>query len=122
MKRRKRAVDRRRYPRHNHGGRDVNNVFYERFRDEVRIRDGHKCKWPGCGSNRRLQVHHIHKWAEFPNLRYNIANGITLCNFHHRLIKNCEEYYVGFFQRILELQMLEKINELSYNNSARGSL
>jgi len=112
MRKRKRAVDRRRYPRNNHAGRFFNDIHYEKFRDEVRERDGYCCKWPGCKSTKHLEVHHIHKWSTSPNLRYNIANGITLCRFHHRLIKNFEEYYVGFFQRILEIQMLERIKTL----------
>ena len=32
-----------------------------------------------CGSKEDLQVHHILPWRDFPEERYNIKNGITLC-------------------------------------------
>ena len=32
-----------------------------------------------CGSKIKLNAHHIKSWKSFPNLRYEISNGITLC-------------------------------------------
>jgi hypothetical protein len=30
-----------------------------------------------------LEVHHILRWHTYPELRYKINNGITLCHSHH---------------------------------------
>lgn len=74
---------------------------YRKWAGKVRRRDGNKCQWIGCGSTTRLQCHHILRWADFPMLRYEISNGITLCKSHHELVKNHEMIYAPIFQQIL---------------------
>lgn len=44
---------------------------------KVRKRDGHKCV--RCGGRNKLQAHHRLSFAEYPNLRYEVDNGETLC-------------------------------------------
>lgn len=57
---------------------------------------------PGCThKDKRLQVHHIHKWANAPQLRYATINGITLCKTCHSKIEGNEERYAVLFVRIL---------------------
>lgn len=48
---------------------------------KVRKRDGHKCV--RCGSRYKLQAHHKQSFAEYPELRYEIENGETLCLVCH---------------------------------------
>lgn len=48
---------------------------------QVRERDG-KCV--ECGSTERLHAHHIKPWRKFPELRYSIENGVTLCALCHQ--------------------------------------
>lgn len=43
----------------------------------VRARDGHKCV--ECGATGRLHAHHIKPWKDYPKLRHELSNGITLC-------------------------------------------
>ena len=43
----------------------------------VRDRDNNICQ--KCGSRNRLHAHHIKPKAEYPDLMYEIKNGITLC-------------------------------------------
>ena len=81
--------------------RDYNDPIYKRFRNEVRNRDGRKCRWPGCGCKKKLNVHHILPWSKFPGLRYAIANGITLCKKHHAVVKGKELDYAQTFIRII---------------------
>lgn len=36
-----------------------------------------------CGSIEKLHAHHIKSYSEYPELRYDLDNGITLCSLHH---------------------------------------
>lgn len=76
---------------------------YTEWRKAVRKRDNYKCQWPGCSSHTKLHVHHIKRWANYPHLRFNVHNGITLCKYHHDFIKNKEEQYEALFLRIVNL-------------------
>lgn len=64
-------------------------------------RDFFKCQWPGCESKSKLNAHHIKKWSDYPGLRYNINNGITLCKNHHDRIKNMESDFELFFLKLV---------------------
>lgn len=57
---------------------------YSSWRGAVLDRDGHHCQKHGCKNNTNLCAHHIEGFASNPNLRYDIDNGITLCDKHHR--------------------------------------
>ena len=55
-----------------------------RFKNWARIvkeRDGNLCK--KCGSNEKLHAHHIFPWKENEEKRFDIENGMTLCNSCH---------------------------------------
>ena len=60
---------------------------YNEWRKAVFKRDDYTCQ--RCGKRGgRLQAHHIKAWAKYPDLRYDVANGITYCvechKQHHR--------------------------------------
>jgi 5-methylcytosine-specific restriction endonuclease McrA len=77
--------------------------LYNKWRLGVLKRDGKKCQYPGCPYHKnKVQVHHILPYAEFPHLRCNISNGITLCTTHHNRIKGRESAYVQLFLSILD--------------------
>lgn len=38
-----------------------------------------------CGSSEKLQAHHIKSYKEYPELKFDISNGILLCNKCHAL-------------------------------------
>jgi len=73
--------------------RNYQNPQYKQWRKNIKSRDNYCCKWPHCGLKKGLQVHHILPWSQYPGLRFHIDNGITLCKFHHQLIKNDETSY-----------------------------
>jgi hypothetical protein len=65
-----------------------NDTAYMEWRSNVYRRDGFKCKIGNCDCKGRIEAHHILGWTEFPELRYGVNNGITLCHFHHpRVVK-----------------------------------
>lgn len=79
--------------------------LYEDWRKAVLKRDGYKCQFPGCNKNQRLQVHHIKKYAEYPELKYIESNGISLCRPHHIQIQGKESLWESLFFKIV----LEKL-------------
>ena len=81
--------------------RNYNDPEYAKWRQAVRKRDGKRCQMPGCGSRKRIQVHHIQKWSRCPSLRYEVSNGICLCYYCHAEINTHEEHYVGLFLEII---------------------
>ena len=56
------------------------------WRVKIFKRDGFTCK--KCGSQINLHAHHIKEWAHYPEFRFDISNGITLCNRCHGKIHN----------------------------------
>ncbi len=56
---------------------------YTEWRKQVWLRDNFTCKIANPNCQGRLEAHHILGWKEYPELRYEINNGITLCHAHH---------------------------------------
>lgn len=57
------------------------------WRKKVFIRDNWICQH--CGSRGgKLECHHIKSWSEFPELRFDIDNGLTLCKSCHKKTDN----------------------------------
>lgn len=50
----------------------------KQWRDAVKKRDGYQCV-ECCASDVVLHAHHLKSWSRFPNLRFDIDNGKTLC-------------------------------------------
>ena len=74
--------------------RNYSDPQYKEWRQKVRARDNHSCQFPNCNSKYRTEVHHILKWQDYPGLRYQLHNGITLCQKHHKMITGNEEHYI----------------------------
>lgn len=60
-----------------------NSLEYKYWRIGVLISDGHTCQCCGNRNKKDLRVHHIENFAERPDLRFVISNGITLCRHCH---------------------------------------
>jgi 5-methylcytosine-specific restriction endonuclease McrA len=59
----------------------------------VLYRDSYTCRV--CEAKSNLQAHHINGWAEFPEDRYIIENGLTLCEkchaMYHKYERECRK-------------------------------
>jgi len=81
--------------------RNYDDPVYKRARSNVLKRDDHRCQMPSCGSNKRLNVHHIQPWSKASSLRFDENNLITLCRKCHDSIKGMEHVYAGLFMSIV---------------------
>lgn len=61
---------------------DRNTAIYKKWKKIVLKRDNHQCQ--NCDAIERLEVHHIKSYAEYPMLRVDPNNGITLCYTCHK--------------------------------------
>ncbi len=61
-------------------------VGQDRFSDAVRDNYSHACCFPDCGiaEDYLLVAAHIARWADAPELRGDIANGVCLCLYHDK--------------------------------------
>jgi hypothetical protein len=63
---------------------DMATTQYKNWRQSVFERDNFTCQ---CCNKRggNLEAHHIKSWTNYPELRYELSNGQTLCLLWHRL-------------------------------------
>ena len=64
--------------------RNRNTPEYIYWRISVFKRDSYKCK--KCSDTQKINAHHIDSWATHKELRFDINNGITLCEKCHKKI------------------------------------
>lgn len=65
--------------------------LYTQWRRECHKRDKYQCKLHSEECSGKLEVHHILRWQDHKELRYDVNNGITLCHFHHPRKKSDED-------------------------------
>lgn len=78
-----------------------NNHEYKQWRINVWKRDNYKCKMLNKDCGGRIEAHHILGWTLYPELRYEINNGITLCHLHHPRKKDEEIKLSPYFQELV---------------------
>lgn len=78
-----------------------NDSAYKEWRKSIRERDGWLCKMANGDCLGKVVAHHILPWAKFPELRYEVNNGITLCTFHHPRKRDEEMRLSPYFQSLL---------------------
>jgi len=100
------------------------------WREKIKKRDNYKCV--KCFSRKRLHAHHIKDWHNFPNLRFDMSNGITLCTSCHarlhgkekcNLLKNGEPWLKG---KKMSIELRKKLSDvhkgkIPWNKGLRGT-
>ena len=61
--------------------------MYKQWRRQVFQRDNYFCQFCGIKGT-YLEAHHIKSWADYPELRFDLNNGMTLCKECHRKTDN----------------------------------
>lgn len=65
-----------------------NTYSYRKWREKIIQRDK-ACVM--CGSTEKLEAHHIKPFSEYPELRMDEGNGITLCEKCHKRLHGLEK-------------------------------
>lgn len=80
---------------------------YITWRRGIYKRDNFKCKIADKNCKGRIEAHHILSFTKYPELRYKINNGITLCHAHHPRKRAEEKRLSPYF---MELVSVSKAN------------
>ena len=65
---------------------------YKIWKEKVNERDNYTCQICGCNIKEIIETHHIKRFRDYPELRFDINNGITICKFCHQLQHTKKEY------------------------------
>src|SRR3990167_6638089 len=79
------------------------HVEYTSWRKSVFERDGFKCRMGNGDCESYVEAHHILVWRDYPELRYELNNGITLCRAHHPRKRAEEKLMIPDFQRLVSV-------------------
>lgn len=75
---------------------------YKEWMNSVKKRDNWKCRIRNKDCCGKLESHHILPWRDFPELRYDIKNGITLCIKHHPRKRSEEFNLINVFKNLIK--------------------
>jgi len=82
---------------------DRRSSAYGNWRREIWKRDNWKCKIADKNCKGRIEAHHILGWTNYPELRYEANNGITLCHAHHPRKRVEEKRLSPYFQELVSV-------------------
>ena len=83
--------------------RNWHDPEYKQWHKSVLKRDRYRCRISDLECAGRLETHHILIWSKYPELRYQITNGITLCHAHHPRRRAEEKRLVPVFQELVSV-------------------
>jgi len=65
---------------------DMSSREYKEWRYQVFRRDEYTCRVCGNDKGGNLRAHHIREYANYPELKYVVDNGVTLCEACHKKV------------------------------------
>lgn len=78
----------------------------DNWRKNVFKRDDYKCQYCGDGRGNNLNAHHLFGWSYYKDLRYDVNNGMTLCQKCHKTFHktygykyNTKTQFIDFMNR-----------------------
>lgn len=77
------------------------SIDYKLWREAVFKRDNYQCVIGGIEHGNKLHADHIKSFSEYPNLRFDVSNGRTLC-------KKCHEQTDNYAGRAMKLYFKSK--------------
>ena len=80
-----------------------NDSAYCAWRMAVWSRDFFKCRILNEDCDGPIEAHHILGWSYYPELRYEVNNGITLCHAHHPLKRAEEKRLAPVFRELVSV-------------------
>lgn len=89
------------------GTHERNNPEYKQWRKEVWLRDNFTCKIANPNCEGRIEAHHILGWRDYPELRYQVNNGITLCHAHHPRKRAEEKRLSSYFMELVSVSKMK---------------
>ncbi len=91
--------------------RQYKSAKYRNCKRQVFVRDSYTCQM--CQKNKcKISAHHILVWSRFPEHRYDINNGISLCLRCHKSIFCHENEYKSLFYNFLEQSLIKRIKKI----------
>ena len=81
--------------------RDRGGSLHREWSKEVKKIDGWKCRIANHECSGIIVAHHILSWRAYPELRYEVNNGITLCHLHHPRKRNDEVRLETLFKELV---------------------
>jgi len=81
-----------------------NDAEYLQWVKKVKSRDKNICQLKDKKCSGYNIVHHIKNWVDYPELRYKVSNGITLCQAHHPKTRVKEKQLEKLFISLIENQ------------------
>jgi hypothetical protein len=87
-----------------------NNSAHREWSNSVKKRDGWKCKINNSDCSGKVVAHHILPYRDYKELRYEVNNGITLCQFHHPRKINDEIRLIPMFKSMVLTKVKQFVN------------
>lgn len=78
------------------------STAYNEWSKMIKVRDNWKCRIANEDCKGQLEAHHILSFVDYPELRYELNNGITLCHAHHPRKKVEVEKLAPIFQELVK--------------------
>lgn len=82
-----------------------NDPLYAQWVRETKRRDGNICRLKDENCSGYNIVHHIKGWIKYPELRYKLKNGITLCQAHHPRSRAEEKRLIPILKGLVSVSM-----------------